>query len=376
MKYGTIIEYAETELRSFKELPLSPVDSLVLSQFSYNELAPIFSAPDAPKSIRLGDSFRSEHFSKMFAAIIEGERSKRLLASLACSPRFRDLTVSRYVSEYDALEGKQFSAMCIRLTDSLTYIAFRGTDDNLIGWKEDFTIAFKESVPAQRRAAEYLAAVAARVSGSFIVGGHSKGGNLAIYASMNASPDIQDRIVAVYDHDGPGFKEGVLDNEGYRRIKSKINKTVPQFSLIGMLLDGHDQYSVVGCRRLGGVMQHNPFMWEISPAGEFRAVEDVTGSAKYINTAMRNWIDGLTDYDREYLVETLFGIFDAGNAETLTEITRQWRRNASAMFSALKVMDPEMKEHLRELVRDFASLLGENLKAKLPRRKDALSITE
>ena len=376
MKYGSIIDYAEDELRGFGELPPSPVDSLVLSQFSYNELSALFAAGMAPKALRLGDTFRAEHFPVMFAAIFEAEKSKRLLSAMAASPRFRDLSLSNYVSEYDAAEGKQFSAVCIGLPNDLTYIAFRGTDESLIGWKEDFTLAFKPQVPAQRRAAEYLAAVSEKLGGSFILGGHSKGGNLAVYAAMSAAPEIQDRILRVYDHDGPGFKEGVLDNDGYRRIKDRIFKTVPQSSLVGLLLYGHDQYSVVGSRSLGGVMQHNTFTWDVSAAGEFRRVEQVTGSARYINAAMRTWVGGLSDLDRERLVETLFGILDSGSADTLTDITHQWRRNASAMFAALKEMDPEMKAHLRELMRDFTSLLAQDLKAKLPRRREQVSIPE
>lgn len=376
MKYGNIIDYVEDELRGFDELPLSAVDSLVLSQFSYNEMSPFFSPPEEAKSLTIGETLRAEHFSPMFDAIFEEEKSRLLLCAMAASPRFRDLKLSHYVSEYDAQEGKQFSAVCIRLSESLTYIVFRGTDDSLIGWKEDFGLAFRPQVPSQRRASEYFTLVAACERGSFILGGHSKGGNLAVYAAMTVSADIQQRIIAVYDHDGPGFKEGVLDNDGYLRIKDRINKTVPQSSLIGMLLDGHDSYSVVCCRRLGGVMQHNPFMWEVSPEGSFRPVDEVTESAKYVNTAMRMWIDGLTDEEFERLVETLFGIFQAGNAETLSEITQQWRKNAKAMFAALKDLDPETKGHLRELVRDFTSLLGQNIRLMLPRLRDPHSKNE
>lgn len=368
MKYGSIIDYVQTELRSFNEHPLSPVDSLVLSQLAYNEIAPLLKALEPSSPLLLHDTLRAEHFPAMFAGIFEAEKSRALLFALSASPRFRDLELCRYVSEYDSAEGKQFSAMCIRIAPDLCYIAFRGTDDSLVGWKEDFSIAFKAPVPSQRRSAEYFSAVAAHEEGSFILGGHSKGGNLAVYAAMSVPPELQSRIVSVYDHDGPGFKEGVLDNDGYRRIKDRIQKTVPESSLVGMLLDGHDRYSVVGCRRMGGVMQHDPFTWEVS-AGRFRPVDDVTGSAKYINAAMRTWIAGLSDYDRERFIEKLFAILDAGKAETFSEITREWRKNSAAIFAAMKDADPEMKGYLRQLIGDFSSILMQSLKSKvLPRR--------
>lgn len=368
MKYTGIIGYTETELRTFAQKPLSAVDSLVFSQFSYNELSCVFPQSGSPEALSVKEIFLAEHFSSMFAPIYEEDKSRLLLSAMAASPRYRDVTVSHYVSEHDTVEEKQFSAMCLRLLPDLVYIAFCGTDDTLVGWKEDFSIAFKTPVPSQRRAAEYLSSVALEESGSLILGGHSKGGNLALYAAMTAKEDLQSRIIRIYDHDGPGFKAGVLDNDGYRRIKHRIQKTIPQSSLIGMLLDGHDQYSVVASRRMG-IMQHDPFSWEVHQ-GNFRAVEEVTDSAKYINSAVRLWLDGLTDHDRERFVEALFSILDAGRAETFSEITRQWRKNSAAIFTAMKDADPEMKEHIHALLKDFVTILGQNLRAKvLPKRR-------
>ena len=367
MKYASITDYAHTELRSFEAKPFSPVDSLILSQLAYNEILPIYSSPDCPSPLKIADTYRAEYFDTMFTSFMVVEASERLLSAAAASPRFRDLEISHYLSENDPNEEKQFSATCYRLREGLHYIAFRGTDDSLVGWKEDFSIAFKSPVPSQRRAAEYLSALAADIDGELILGGHSKGGNLAVYAAMAVSQEVQARISAVFNHDGPGFKAGVLDNDGYRRIEGKIQKTLPQSSLVGMLLDGHNSYKVVGSRRIG-IMQHDPFSWEID-GDDFHTVEEVSDGAQYVNTALTSWLDGMTDAERERFVEILFGILDAGKAETITEINREWRNNFAAIFSAYKDADPEFKTFVRQLLKDFGSILAQNLKAKVLHHK-------
>lgn len=358
-----IIDYVETEFRTFDEEPLNSVDSLILSQFAYIHLDGIVPfAPESSGIIPLSGCYLAEHFDDMFRDIREPALNRALLSALAASPRFRNISLSSYVSEFDPGLEKQFSALTYILPDKSVYVAFRGTDDTIIGWKEDFNIAFVYPVPSQIRASEYLIDAAARFSGKITVGGHSKGGNLAVYSAFTAPRNIQDRIVRVFDHDGPGFRDGVLDCGGYKNIESKILKTIPQSSLIGMLLEGHKNYTVVESSRIG-VMQHDPFSWKLGDSG-FITVEEVSDGAKYLNRTIRDWINSLTDENREKFTDILFGVLDAGDAVTFAEITSEWRKNYRVIFSAIRETDPEMKKFIWELTKNFGSLMFQNLRRK------------
>ena len=370
-----IIDYAETEFRLITEKPFDQVDSLILSQFSYIHFEGIVSGTaSSVKTVRIADCLLSEHFEGMLHEVRDPLSNRRLLTALAASPRFRDIKMTFYVSEFDAVSAKQFSAVTFILPDNTVYIAFRGTDDTIIGWKEDFKIAFEYPVPSQVRAREYLLEVSKRLKGNLLIGGHSKGGNLAVYSAFSAPQSVQNRILKVYDHDGPGFKEGVLDCDGYYRIESKINKTIPQSSVIGMLLEGHKKYTVVESSRVG-VMQHDPFSWKIADE-DFITTEEVSDGAKYMNRTIRDWINTLSDENREKFVDILFGVLDAGDAETFTEITLKWRRNFTAIFAAIKEADPEMKRFIKDLLREFGALMIHNLRPnRVPRQLRGEKIT-
>ncbi|MFB0919606.1 MAG: DUF2974 domain-containing protein [Oscillospiraceae bacterium] len=359
----SIIEYAETEFRSFSEKPFGPVDSLILSQLSYINFEGIVPKPaDGQKSVRIADCLKAELYTSMLFETRDPKSNKRLLQAVAASPRFRDIGMSFFVSEFDPVSEKQFSAVTYILPESTKYIAFRGTDDTLIGWKEDFNMAFVYPVPSQKRALEYLLDISRHMSGQLILGGHSKGGNLAVYSALASPQSVSSRVLRVYDHDGPGFREGVLDSEGYGIVEDRIEKTVPESSLIGMLLEGHKKYTVVESRRFG-VMQHDPFSWKVGGDG-FITTEEVSDGAKYMNRTIREWLNSLSQEEREKFTDLLFGVLDAGDAKTFSEITQEWRKNFSAIFTAIKETDPEMRKFIGELIKEFGLLLLHNLRSK------------
>lgn len=356
-----IIDYVKTEFRSFAEHPLGPADSLVLSQLAYIDFSGLVPPLTRKlKTVRFFDCLRSELFSNMLRGTTYPDKNRDLLFAAAASPRFRELGLTAYVSEFDYEEETQFSAISFLLPDRSLYLAYRGTDNTIIGWKEDFHLAFVFPVPAQKRALQYLMHIADVNSGELILGGHSKGGNLAVYAAFSAPEPVRRRLKKVYDHDGPGFKEGALDCEGYREIADRIEKTVPQSALVGMLLEGHKKYTVVKSSRIG-LLQHDPFSWKIKDGG-FITTEEVSDAARYFNRTLRDWLTTLSPEEREKFTELLFGVLDVGEAKTFAEIDREWKKNYAAIFSAIRETDPEMKEFIGELLRDFGSLLIQNLR--------------
>lgn len=358
-----IVDYARTEFRSFDEKPFGPVDSLILSQLSYihfEGVVPGFEPGAVP--VRLADCNRAECFETMFHFVRDAPNSLRLLQAAAASPRFRNIRATMYISDFDPENDKQFSALTFLLPGSTAYVAFRGTDDTIIGWKEDFMMAFVFPVPSQTQAAFYLSEAFPRLNGPILLGGHSKGGNLAVYAALTADEAIRRRITAIYDHDGPGFREGVLDCESYAQIEPLIQKTVPQSSIIGMLLEGHRKYTVVESSRIG-VMQHDPFSWKLADDA-FLTSEEVTDGAKYMDRTIREWVNNMDDAERERFTDILFGILDAGDAGSFAAMNRQWRKNYTAIFSAIVDADPDMKKFIRQIIRDFATLMVKNLKSQ------------
>ena len=209
-------------------------------------------------------------------------------------------------------------------------VAYRGTDDSLVGWKEDFNMAFQYPVPAQATAADYLARVAALWKDAPIVlTGHSKGGNLAVYAAMNASDEVKDRVERIYSLDGPGFPESVVNSFEYASVSDRIVKIVPDSSVVGMVLETPERCMVVKSD-VEGIMQHFAFSWQMH-GGEFDKVEDVANSSVTFNKALNGWLSNLSKEQRERAVDALFAVLEASGAGSI-----------SAMMAAGPKVIPEM----------------------------------
>ena len=259
---------------------------------------------------------------------------------------------------------EQFAAVTFYPDDRTACIVFRGTDSTLVGWKEDFNMAFMPRVPAQADAAAYANQIGAAFPGRLLLCGHSKGGNLAIYAAAMCAPEIQARIDAVYAHDSPGFSRAVLESAGYRRIQPRIRKTIPQSSLIGMLLESHDQYTVVESRQ-SGIMQHDPFSWVIED-GAFRTLEKITAGAEFMNDTLDDWITGMSIAERERFVDALYDILSAGGITSIFDFGGNLPQRLSTMRSAAAGLDPKTREFLFQVVTRLAGYAVKNL-AKFPK---------
>ena len=225
-------------------------------------------------------------------------------------------------------------------------------------------MAFMPRVPAQADAAAYVNQIGAAFPGRLLLCGHSKGGNLAIYAAAMCAPEIQARIDAVYAHDSPGFSRAVLESAGYRRIQPRIRKTIPQSSLIGMLLESHDQYTVVESRQ-SGIMQHDPFSWVIED-GAFRTLEKITAGAEFMNDTLDDWITGMSIAERERFVDALYDILSAGGITSIFDFGGNLPQRLSTMRSAAAGLDPKTREFLFQIVTRLAGYAVKNL-AKFPK---------
>lgn len=364
---GNIIDYIrEYGHELFEERPFSAEDSLVLAQFAYLKLdGAVPSVREGCRTINLSEVKRRKPDREIFADTRYEEENRALLDALTESRRFGSLGLNYHENHIDREREYQFCAVTCFLDNGLVYLAFRGTDESIVGWKEDFNMAFRPPVPGQLLSVEYVNRVAkllgirdgnctgeAKAGRYLMLGGHSKGGNFAVYAAMNCDRNIQDAIRSVYSHDGPGFRPEIFESSSFARIRSRIVKIIPHSSVIGMLFDNHEPYQVVESSTFG-ILQHDPFTWELC-GGHFVKAKDLNKGRKISNEVLNQWILSLDEQQLEHFVESLFEAVEASGAETLTDFSKQWFQNSLRVMRAFKDMDKETKRQMRKT---FASLL-------------------
>ncbi|MGB4407649.1 MAG: Mbeg1-like protein [Sphaerochaeta sp.] len=349
---SNIIDYVKSAKDSFDSRPFCELDSLVLSQFSYlrfNGFVPGISSVDVSVSIR--ELLEQDNLEWLFLDVRDHKSNLKLFLALADSPRFQDVRMSWYVDCTDQIQEKQFSAITFLIGDGVAYVAFRGTDSTFVGWKEDFNMAFFNPVPSQMEGVGYLNSFVGNSDRTILVGGHSKGGNIAVYASMYCEQSIQDRIQVIFSHDGPGFSEDVFLSENYAKTKFKIRKTLPQSSLIGMLLQQQEEFKVVKSDRFW-FMQHDPFSWLVE-GFDFQYAINLNGNASYFNKVLNKWISSFDNEQREVFVDSFYHVIKSTNAKTFRDLLFNKKEKAFAAVYAIKDIDEDTR---RFMLKTFGSL--------------------
>ena len=334
----------------FTQMPVNPVDALIFSTLSYIQFEDI--VPDNPlQSISLKEA-AAGLFS--LADPVRRTRVKKdleLLKAVAESARFDNIRMSFYRSILIPEEETQFSAVTIFLEDGSAYIAFRGTDNTLTGWKEDFNMSFQPSIPAQHLALSYVQEFMAAHSIPVWMGGHSKGGNLAVYAAAKCGEFLQKRIVEVYSQDGPGFSKEMMDDAGYQNILPKVRSYVPQSSVIGMLLEHEEPYTIIKSNQIG-IMQHDPYSWQVLGAG-FLQVEELTADSRFLDRTFRSWLSQMSNEERSQFFDTVFELLESTGAEHTADLIHP--QNVRAYLKTLKTNEYMRNILASELVRLVAS---------------------
>lgn len=250
--------------------------------------------------------------------------AKKMLASR----RFEGVVLYDYVNHIDDVGAEQFCALTASIPDGTHFVAFRGTDDTIAAWREDFNMSARDAVPAQVDAAAYLQRAGWRFDGTLRVGGHSKGGNLSVYAAIKAPAELAARIADVYNYDGPGFRESVRSEAGFERIRGKVRMFLPQYSIVGVLLHNDFSYDIVeSCET--GTSAHNGFTWQVLGTRFVRCGRFSLRTRVY-RDAIRGWADKLDLQQRQDLINAVFDALESTGARTLTDLTEQRVRNAIA----------------------------------------------
>ncbi len=330
----------------FTAAPLCEVDNLIFSLLSYIDFDGIVPPPGQGR-ITVREAAKEYFFNhaceipRPLGLIIPAEIIT-FFRQLADAPRYCSLELCGYVNEICEEKAMQFSALTVRLPDESFFVAFRGTDDTIVGWREDFNLSFLDHVPSQCRAAEYLDALDLPPDSGLYVGGHSKGGNLAVWGAVHACDRVKNRIRHVWSNDGPGFSEGMIASDAYRKLSDRITVLLPDESLVGLLLEHDKGYEVVSSTRRG-LLQHDGMTWEVQ-GDHFLHMDQLSKKSQRSDVTMRDRISAMSREEKETLVRLIFDALESTGAKTLTDLSRTGFRAIAALVRSVTALSGEQQE--------------------------------
>lgn len=348
----------------FSKDPFNEVDNLVLSEIAYTDFEGIVPAPGHFKSIRLKDA------SKRFFELHSEEELLRpeaptiskapfLMKKAAESKRFSNIRISAYVNEIETESQVQFSAMCFHLPDHTRYIAFRGTDHTIVGWKEDFNMSFLTRTPGQERAARYVTEIGSNPFHKLRIGGHSKGGNFAVYGAAFCKETVKKRIIEVYSNDGPGFRDEITNTKEYQQIIPKVYSIVPEHSIVSMILNNACSPKIIKSNATG-LMQHDALSWQIY-GNRFIEVDDFGEDSKVFDATLRNWLLGISDEERSEFVDILFAGLTYDGTSTTDELKMSKKKTLENIAKAVSELTLEKQALFGSVLVKLGKAWGEAL---------------
>ena len=347
---GIIFDYLDqVAYDSIYDTPFNELDMLMLTEITYLPFDQIVSDQMSPDcTCRLFEA--AEKVTQDLSMLVTKNRLK-LLEKAASSTRFKNIKLMGYVNDIDPDVQKQFAAMIFKIKPDSYVLTFRGTDDSIIGWKEDFHMTYMDQVPAQKTAVNYLRKAMNALPGQFILTGHSKGGNLASYAASQIELEYQERIQSIYSYDAPGLNHSVITSQGYQTISDKIKRYIPQGSIVGMMLETPKQAQIVKSTAIGGLAQHDTFSWQISDQ-TFVLLDNLNPDSLQVDKTLKNWVDSVSDEELKDFFDLFFGlILDAG-ISSINDLTKLENFNKIlAVFENANALTDEEREMLTRLAK-------------------------
>lgn len=347
---GIIFDYLDqVAYDSIYDTPFNELDMLMLTEITYLPFDQIVSDQMSPDcTCRLFEA--AEKVPQDLSMLVTKNRLK-LLEKAASSTRFKNIKLMGYVNDIDPDVQKQFAAMIFKIKPDSYVLTFRGTDDSIIGWKEDFHMTYMDQVPAQKTAVNYLRKAMDALPGQFILTGHSKGGNLASYAASQIEPEYQERVQSIYSYDAPGLNHSVITSQGYQTISDKIKRYIPQGSIVGMMLETPKQAQIVKSTAIGGLAQHDTFSWQISDQ-TFVLLDNLNPDSLQVDKTLKNWVDSVSDEELKDFFDLFFGlILDAG-ISSINDLTKLENFNKIlAVFENANALTDEERDMLTRLAK-------------------------
>ncbi len=333
------------------------IDSMILARFSYlvfekikmNEKETIKSIYEKMKDIS-NEDFR-----------YNGD--KELITYLGQSNRFKNMEITDCVKTNKKEIEKQFGAVTIHISDKEMYISYIGTDNTIYGWKEDFNMSFMDNVPCQIEGKEYAEKIAKKYPNKNIrIGGHSKGGNVAIYSAITIPTEIQNRIIKVYNYDGPGFSKNIIDKHRNDKIIDKIETYIPQDSIIGRILN-HKEKITISLSNEKGILQHDIYSWQVLKDDLIKSKQN-TEVSENIDKTLTDWLETTKPEQRKIFIDTVFELFYSTDANTFGEISKNFSTNIPKMLKKYEQISKEDKKIITNMIKIIFSLYINIVKEK------------
>ena len=313
---------------TLEQSEFNEIDNLILARFSYFPFDKIIRENEIATIKELSRRFSNQDVTKL---PILWKDDVELFPLMGNSKRFGGMLATKYINKIDAEQEKQFSAITVLMPDGTIYVSYRGTDNTIVGWKEDFNMSFKSHIASQISAKQYLEEIAKEYpSSKIIIGGHSKGGNIAVYAATFASKDVKDRIINVYNNDGPGFCEDVIETPEYQEILPRVHTYIPQSSIIGRLMNHKEKYTIVESVQRG-IMQHDLYSWQVL-GKEFVTLKKLTNESEFIDKTITGWLENVEPSKREQVIDVIFEILSFGGNITENDLTNLWNNVPKQLF--------------------------------------------
>ena len=341
---------------SIKEHPFHEVDALILSELVYVRLEGVVPGVGEEGAITIREA-NEKYVRSKGREVLYYKKKENLLDVLANSPRFADMTLCNYVSTYDAKEQQQFAAMHINISPVITFIAFRGTDSTVVGWREDFNMSYMMPVPAQQSAVDYVNQTMKGLFKRYWLGGHSKGGNLAVYSGVFCNPKLQKKIVKINSFDGPGFNRNMVNDTAYKAVEDRIVAYVPVSSVVGMLMEHEEDYKVVESCEVA-ILQHEGFSWMVS-RDQFVLANELDPFSKQFSVTLKTWLAGMSTEERKAMVDAFFHVFEEAGIEDLSDVADMDVRMAASLIKGVAKVPQEQRDAVGKLIK---LLVEENTK--------------
>lgn len=339
--------------RTFSELPFSPADSLILTNLTYLLFENIISSSN--QKVAVCNLFVPSRINKLTDKTLYPGTYRKFIKAVSSAKRYKEIIIEDFHIDNSDSNIIQYASMTFRCDDFI-YIGFRGTDITITGWKEDLYLALHEVIPSHTYGKKYIEKVIKKYEDSSLpiyIGGHSKGGNVAIYSSFSVEKKLQKRITKIFDHDGPGFKKDITSLEGYQRIEDKIERFIPANSIIGVLLNCIPKAKIVKCSAHSGINQHNPFKWDITKDGNFIQLSHNHKSSKAIKISLDNFYNSLTDEKLEFYINRVFLLFDTAKINTVIELRKHRLRLFKTFKRLFKKEDESVQKEIKGLVKSI-----------------------
>lgn len=330
-----------------KDFPFNEVDALILSELVYIHFEGI--VPGLEEGCITIREANAKYTKSKVREMLYYKDKEELFDALAVSPRFADMTLCNYVSTYDVKVQEQFAAMHVNVTPSFTFVAFRGTDSTVVGWREDLNMSYMMPVPAQKSAVEYVEKTVKGLFKKFCFGGHSKGGNLAVYSGVFCNPKIQKKITQIYNFDGPGFNRTMINDEAYKRVENRILTYVPEQSIVGLLMEHEEDYRVVESTEFA-ILQHEGFSWVID-RDAFVLVDEVNKYSKTLSRTLKVWLAEMSAAERKAVVDAFFDVFVNAGIDDFMEIVDMDVKMAGRLIKEVAKVPQAQRDKVMKLIK-------------------------